>query len=350
VRAAATNGAVRLACWSAFLVVTLRLLRGPAFGELAVPLGSLDALDTWADRTSPAVMALAVVRLAALAATWYLVAATVLAVAADMIGWRPLRRLAGAVSPPLVRHIATRSAGAGLAAGALLAGTPLPPPLSAALSFTPASAADRPTTAMETATTQLLAPVPEAPASGTATMTRGPVPPPASHLVAAPIAAGPAARETATMTRTNQALGATATDPAAAPPAIPRAEAGPGAEPGPGAAAGPAARAGAGTGSPGETATMTRRSAAPTAETSTHDADSGPDADASAAGPQEAWIVELGDSFWSIAEDVLGATVGDAVVDRYWRRLVAANRDGLLDPGNPDLLVPGQRLLLPPPG
>jgi hypothetical protein len=35
-------------------------------------------------------------------------------------------------------------------------------------------------------------------------------------------------------------------------------------------------------------------------------------------------------------------------VGRYWRRLIDTNRDRLVDPGNPDLLVPGQELVLPP--
>jgi nucleoid-associated protein YgaU len=35
-------------------------------------------------------------------------------------------------------------------------------------------------------------------------------------------------------------------------------------------------------------------------------------------------------------------------VGRYWRRLIDANRDRLVDPGNPDLLLPGQELVLPP--
>ena len=34
---------------------------------------------------------------------------------------------------------------------------------------------------------------------------------------------------------------------------------------------------------------------------------------------------------------------GDRDVTAYWRRLVAANRGTLVDPGNPDLLVPGQK-------
>jgi nucleoid-associated protein YgaU len=60
------------------------------------------------------------------------------------------------------------------------------------------------------------------------------------------------------------------------------------------------------------------------------------------------WVVEPGDSFWSIAEDVVGS--GDErAAGRYWRALIEANRSRLVDPGNPDLLVPGQELVVPPP-
>jgi nucleoid-associated protein YgaU len=69
--------------------------------------------------------------------------------------------------------------------------------------------------------------------------------------------------------------------------------------------------------------------------------------------PGETWVVQPGDSFWSIAEDVLGSPggvpPGERDVGRYWCRLIDANRSGLLDPGNPDLLVPGQELVVPPP-
>jgi nucleoid-associated protein YgaU len=63
------------------------------------------------------------------------------------------------------------------------------------------------------------------------------------------------------------------------------------------------------------------------------------------------WTVEPGDSFWSIAEEVLadawGRPPSDAEVDPYWRALIAANRDRITS-GNPDLIFPGQTFLLPP--
>lgn len=67
--------------------------------------------------------------------------------------------------------------------------------------------------------------------------------------------------------------------------------------------------------------------------------------------PRE-WTVRPGDHFWSIAEQVLAAELHraptGAETDPYWRRLVTANHDRLADPGNPDLLFPGQVLLVAP--
>ena len=64
----------------------------------------------------------------------------------------------------------------------------------------------------------------------------------------------------------------------------------------------------------------------------------------------DGWTVAPGDSFWSIAEELLGERLGrpptDAEVDGPWRRLVEANRDRLVS-GDPDRLFPGQVLLLP---
>jgi nucleoid-associated protein YgaU len=53
-------------------------------------------------------------------------------------------------------------------------------------------------------------------------------------------------------------------------------------------------------------------------------------------------VVRPGDSFWSIAEEE-----ADGDVVSYWRALIDANRDRLVDPGNPDLLYPEQVLRLP---
>lgn len=68
--------------------------------------------------------------------------------------------------------------------------------------------------------------------------------------------------------------------------------------------------------------------------------------------PADQHTVVAGESFWRIAADRVTQTVGhpagDAEVAVYWRRLIEQNRSRLADPGNPDLLFPGQRLDLPP--
>jgi nucleoid-associated protein YgaU len=65
-------------------------------------------------------------------------------------------------------------------------------------------------------------------------------------------------------------------------------------------------------------------------------------------------VVEPGNNFWHLAEERLGSDLGrepsDDEVAPYWREVVAANDDRLVQPGNPDLVVPGQVLVLPPSG
>ena len=66
----------------------------------------------------------------------------------------------------------------------------------------------------------------------------------------------------------------------------------------------------------------------------------------------ESWTVETGDNLWAIAaatlEDRWHRSAGDGEIDVYWRRLIATNRSVLVDAANPDLILPGQVLLLPP--
>ena len=62
-------------------------------------------------------------------------------------------------------------------------------------------------------------------------------------------------------------------------------------------------------------------------------------------------IVDVEDSFWSIAEQLvriqLGRTPADDEVLEPWLALIDANRDRLDDPDNPDLLHPGLVLRIP---
>lgn len=57
--------------------------------------------------------------------------------------------------------------------------------------------------------------------------------------------------------------------------------------------------------------------------------------------------VVTGESFWSIAEEVAGPGAPVGQVTAVWADLLAANADRLVEPGNFDLIVPGQLLVLP---
>lgn len=62
--------------------------------------------------------------------------------------------------------------------------------------------------------------------------------------------------------------------------------------------------------------------------------------------------VRTGDHLWSIARDHLAAVTddvdpSDVKVAAHWRDVIDANRDRLVDPDNPDLLLPGQEVVLP---
>ncbi|MEO1059963.1 MAG: hypothetical protein AAFZ07_00990 [Actinomycetota bacterium] len=59
------------------------------------------------------------------------------------------------------------------------------------------------------------------------------------------------------------------------------------------------------------------------------------------------WVVEQGDHLWAIAEAQVGPEADDLEVHDYWVRLVELNTDRLVVPDDPDLILPGQELLLP---
>lgn len=63
-------------------------------------------------------------------------------------------------------------------------------------------------------------------------------------------------------------------------------------------------------------------------------------------------VVRPGEHFWSIARAQVAARTGDPrpsdrAIWPYWRALIEANRDRLVVPDDPDLLYPGQELVLP---
>jgi hypothetical protein len=65
----------------------------------------------------------------------------------------------------------------------------------------------------------------------------------------------------------------------------------------------------------------------------------------------DVWVVQRGESFWSIAAehlaDVNGRPVNEREVGSYWRRVVELNRSRLVNPDDADLLFTGQEIELP---
>jgi hypothetical protein len=314
---AGAGAVVRLAVWTAGLVVVARALLTVGAGSSSIPLASPDELSAWVSDTPPADMAVAVLRLAALAATFYLLAVTALAVVARLTRLGRLALAVDRVSPRIVRRVARGGYGLGLVLGGAVGALPAPDLGVPTGPSTVASSGPAPSSVA----TMVRVP------GGTATMSgaTGPGGSGAAVEVTLPEATmtrvDPAPRPYATMSRVDPDPAATATTAPATPAATP-------------ASLGPTR--------PG-VANATPLGAGPIlpAMPSISQVDGG------------TWVVEPGDSFWSIAEDVLASTDGaspdERAVARYWRRLVATNRADLVDPDNADLLVPGQRLIVPPP-
>jgi len=230
----------RSAAWLAGLVAAGLALRLAATGDLATPpLASPAGWVDWAEAREPAAAAIALVRLLAELAVWYVLAVSALHVAAGALRLGGAHRLADALALPVVTRLVRAGLGVGMVAASTLSPPDAPPPARGTTAMAPAGGG----------ATAVLAPSP-----GTATMR--------------PVLAEPP------------------------PPPMP---------------------------------------AAPAPTT---------------------WTVTVGESLWTIAEEVLGDAWGrppaDAEVDPYWRALVERNRGRLADPADPDLIHPGQVLELPP--
>lgn len=253
-------------------------------GSLSIPLGSAQELDRWIQDTAPTIMAIALVRLAAMATCSYLGVVLGLTMLADLAGWRQLAASLRRATPAMLRHGASGGLKLGFAAGALLG--------------------------------------PAAPVAATSRGVHDEPPPPGIAIMSKldPGDERPAiATDGATATMIQLAPGdplppvpVTAPEPPAAPQPEPE---------------------------------LPREPAAPAV---------GPDLEAPAPTSDDTWVVEGGDSFWSIAEEIVtsrspGGPPADEEIARYWRQLIAANRDQLAAPDHPDLLLPGQTLVLPSP-
>jgi hypothetical protein len=304
--APALRSTARLGLWTAALVTALRMLAATGGGSLSIPVTSPRDLRAWVADTAPPDMAIALLRLGALALAGYLLAVTVLAVAARLLRLDGLAAAIERVSPGVVRRLVSGSSGIGLALGAVAG---LLPVLEQGPGTTgPTVAAAAPSADQASATMTRLP-------AGSATMTR---------LATAPGVPPTGGSAEATMSRIGDGPPPTATMTRVGPDTPPR-------QPAVGA----------------EPAVHDPASPTPTTPTAVRRAPDLPLVDPTR------WIVEPGDSLWSIADEVMrradGSSPGERAVARYWHRLIGANRQDLVDPANPDLLVPGQRLVVPPP-
>lgn len=79
--------------------------------------------------------------------------------------------------------------------------------------------------------------------------------------------------------------------------------------------------------------------------------DPAPAPEPAAPAPTDTWVVQQGDSLWSIAAshlaDVSGEPASDADVVEMWHRLIDLNRDRLVNPDEPDLIFADQVFELP---
>ncbi|MDP8976588.1 MAG: hypothetical protein M3N28_09565 [Actinomycetota bacterium] len=293
--------------WFAFVLAMVIMLTVMG-GRLAPPtLSGLDELRAWMGQRQPVEAASAALRILALALGWYLLVVIVISVAARLLRLAALVRAVDVVTVPLVRRLANAAAGLSLVATGYpgLAGAGAPP------------AAETMRRLPDDAGTTGAGAAPAVTTTPPITMRRlpdEPVQPPSSQPVPTP---APASSEANRSTAPTAAPRTTATPTTALPRAAESQAAGP--------------RAGA------PKAPAPPEAAAPTSP--------GP-------GPGS-WTVRPGDHFWSVAERVLadawGRAATDAEVGPYWRELVDANRSGLPDPANPDLLFPAQSLTVPPP-
>lgn len=397
-----------LVAWTGALAVGLAALHATGGVLAPPPLSDPGRVGAWLELRQPAEAAVALVRLLAIGSAWYLLAATVAATVARVVGSASLVRVVDAVTVPLVRRLAHGAVGASIAAASLagVGGPALaePPavgiPSAATMSRLPDAEADAPAPAPPgrppTETMRILpdAAAGQTDASQTGAGQTGAGAVPAMRVLppgeAPPLTPPPASPPPLTPPPLTPPPSPSLPSRAPSTPAAPAGDAEAGTAD-PGRDSHPDAPGAAADARPGRVARPVRQPTVPppilTPVTSEGASDvprpSGPraapvvagaaDAGASgqlgrsaatdAADPEASpparsrtWVVEPGHHFWAMAEQILADAwerpPTDDDVDTYWRTLVGANRALLRDPSNPDLLFPGQVLDLPdpPPG
>ena len=356
----AMDGEARLRRSVAFGVWCVALAGGTALvhalgtGALAAPPTDPATWATWLDGRDPLVASIALLRLLVLAVCWYLVGVTSIGLLARLFRATRLLRIADALTLPPVRRLLQQTLGVALAT-AMVASVTSPGGGAVATTSTvrlAAAAAEDDGSSPDGSSPDGSSPdgsspdgsSPDGSSSGGLSSygllwgAQGPVAstddgPPSVTLRGLPYPpiAGQAWPDTTVADPVTP--GHAAPDPAVSPPARPLAPATAllpwqvGSEPG---AAGD-----------GE---ATDDLESPTASTSPTTATDDP--------RLATHTVRTGESLWRIASSRLaqehGRSPSDAEVVPYWRELIERNRDRLPDRDDPDLILPGQELLLPP--
>ena len=304
---------------AAGIVLFTQLGDGPL---VAPPVTEPGAWSAWAEGRDPVVAGLALLRLLVLALTWYLVGVTTIGLIARLLRLGRLVRLADAMSGPVVRHVLRSALGVSLAVGVVASSAGAGPRTAEA-----GDARGEVATAValvddedgHTATVRTVSTAQDAAGTG------------------ATVVASPLGDDVVTMSPLAPG-GATAERGVGLPPGAPTVTDG----------EAPDEEASDEVAPDGEAPD----GEAPDGEASDEVADGAPSgADAAEPGTTGEHEVVAGEHLWSIAAEAVGASLDreptDAEVHAYWQVLIDDNRDRLADPDNPDLLFPGQRLVLP---
>jgi len=329
--------AVEFGVWCTALVGGTALVHALGTGALAAPPVDPAAWASWLDGREPLVATMALLRLLVLAVCWYLVGVTSVGAVARLFRATRLLRITDALTLPPVRRLLQQTLGVALAT-AMVASVTGPGggevPTSSTMRLAVAAAEDDRASPERATPDRLLRGAEGRVASngeGAPTVTlRGlPYPPIGGR-------AGPDARVADPVPPAHaQPDAAVSPPPRSLPPAPVLLPWQVGSE-----AGGDGDQEGS---SHPEVATTPTPPTPPT----------GPTPPTEDPGPRPAIHTVLpGESLWRIASDRLaqqqGRSPSDAEVVPYWRELIEHNRDRLPDRDDPDLILPGQELLLPP--
>lgn len=306
--------------WCAALLLGTALFHALGDGSLAPPPLDPSAWGAWIQGRDALVATMALLRLVVLGLCWYLVGVTTVGTAARLLRAARLTRLADALTLPIVRRLLQQTLGVVLATTMVTAATgpslavPAASPAQVAAGVGEDAAPVGTTAGSSGSDAAIPLPVPPWIGMGTARGARAPLDgAPEVTLRGLP---APADAEGFPL-----------------PWRIPEADAPPDRD------------VPADTDAPDAAAAPPDRDAP--ADTSVPDvAVRGGDRDPTS------HTVRSGESLWRIASHRLEVTFDraptDAEIVPYWRELIEVNRERLVDRDDPDLILPGQELLLPP--